>query len=362
MRTILFLCNRPFIKLEKHVLEPILTWANNLALLDLLGLVGNVGLIIAVGMYIGSEKQRRDTEVFTAWQTLTNAHGQPGNGGRIHALEFLNASPRNKAYDYPGANWRRRASCLWICTWRPESLAGINLSIESVDDTSPEPTSILPEDEQLNDLPSQVYLVGIQLPNARLPYSNLSGVDLRSSNLSGTVLLKANLADADLRSANLSNSLLFRVNLTDASLFGANLADADLRNANLVDADLGGANLVGADLGLAKLSGAYLFQTNFVDSNLQFADLSGSYMAWANLSGADLYGINLSGAYLVAANLESASGLTQEELTHAKLCFTKLPSGISLSANRDCEELGIDPALEELIFNDPFPIRPPGGW
>ncbi len=154
-RTALFYCNRPFITLEKRILEPILAWANDLALLDLLGLVGNVGLIIAVGMYIGSEKQRRDTEVLTAWQTLTNAYGQPGNGGRIHALEFLNASPRDAEYDYleflnaslrnekydkyPGANWRRRAICLWICTWPSESLAGIDLSADDIE--LPEPTA-----------------------------------------------------------------------------------------------------------------------------------------------------------------------------------------------------------------------------
>ena len=105
LRRALFTCNRPFIKLEKLIWEPILVWADNQALLSLLGLIGNVGLIIAVGMYIGSEKQRRDAEVLTAWQTITNAYSQPGDGGRIHALEFLNASPRNREDDYPGANW-----------------------------------------------------------------------------------------------------------------------------------------------------------------------------------------------------------------------------------------------------------------
>ncbi|MEM9808514.1 MAG: hypothetical protein AAF959_24910 [Cyanobacteria bacterium P01_D01_bin.56] len=130
---VLFTCHQPFIKLEKLIWEPILTWADNQALLSLLGVIGNVGLIIAVGMYIGSEKQRRDAEVLTAWQTLTNAYCQPGNGGRIKALEFLNASPRNREYDYHGANWRRRAICLWICTWPSESLAGIDLSADEVE-------------------------------------------------------------------------------------------------------------------------------------------------------------------------------------------------------------------------------------
>ncbi|WP_458789432.1 hypothetical protein [Adonisia turfae] len=133
LRTILYACNCPLVKLEKHIWQPVLMWANRQALLGLLGLIGNAGVIIAVLMYIGSEKQRRDAEVLNAWQTLTNSHGQPGNGGRISALEFLNASPRNKKYAYPGANWRRKASCLWICMWQPESLAAIDLSTEPID-------------------------------------------------------------------------------------------------------------------------------------------------------------------------------------------------------------------------------------
>ena len=58
--TTLFASHRPFIQLEKKVWEPLLAWANNQALLGSLGLAGNVGLIIAVITYVGSEKQRRN--------------------------------------------------------------------------------------------------------------------------------------------------------------------------------------------------------------------------------------------------------------------------------------------------------------
>ena len=78
---------RPFVWAERR-LEPVLKMLQQMALLEILSLIGNVGLIIAVATYVGSEKQRRDAEVLNAWQTLTSAHGQTGNGPRRRALEF----------------------------------------------------------------------------------------------------------------------------------------------------------------------------------------------------------------------------------------------------------------------------------
>ena len=81
VRSALLSFHTRFIQLEKRVWEPLLAWANRQALLGLLGLMGNVGIIVAVTTYIGSEKQRRDAEVLNAWQTITNASGQAGSGG-----------------------------------------------------------------------------------------------------------------------------------------------------------------------------------------------------------------------------------------------------------------------------------------
>ncbi|MBE9069371.1 pentapeptide repeat-containing protein [Leptolyngbya cf. ectocarpi LEGE 11479] len=288
LRITLFICHRSFIKLEQNIWEPILTWANNQAILSLLGLIGNAGVIMAVLMYVGSEKQRRDAEVLNAWQTLTNAQGQPGNGGRIHALEFLNASPRNGESDYSGANWRRRASCLWICTWESESLAGIDLSIEPEDENISNNESVFLNDILSHKISQKIYLREVQLPEADLSYSNLGG--------------------------------------------------ADLREANLEKANLLGANLEGADLGGANLKGAFLWRSNLKGANFWGADLEG--VAFLDT--------NLESTVLGDANLQNIKVVTQEQLTQAKLCLTKLPDGISLDPNRDCRELRVFSATEIL--------------
>ena len=129
IRKALYCCHRPFIRLEKNAWEPLLAWANNQALISLLGLVGNISLIIVAATYIASEKHRRNAEVLNAWQTITSAHEQAGNGGRIQSLEFLNASP--------GANWRRKfpwiCEPLRFCLWAAESLEGIDLAANGLD-------------------------------------------------------------------------------------------------------------------------------------------------------------------------------------------------------------------------------------
>jgi hypothetical protein len=216
----LFGLHKRLIGVEKRVWEPLLRWADNQALISLLGVVGNIGILIAVVSYVGGEKQRRDAEVLNAWQTLTSSYGQSGSGGRIQALEFLNASP--------GANWRRRfpwfCAPLSLCTWPQESLAGINLSTE---------------DEQ------GVYLEDINLERAVLEGANLKGADLKSANLKGAILWNANLEGTHFDGANLEGAHFGGANLKGAILWAANLEGAvlwaaDLEGAVLVDANLKG--------------------------------------------------------------------------------------------------------------------------
>lgn len=131
----------------ENKLEIFLSWLESLAFLEILDLLSKIGVLIVVFTYIGTEKQRRDTEIYNSWQTITSAYDQPGNGGRIRALEFLNASPE--------AHWRRKFPWFCtphpICTWPKESLEGINLSTSQTEDNA-----------------SGVYLVEIQLPDAKL--------------------------------------------------------------------------------------------------------------------------------------------------------------------------------------------------
>ena len=363
LKRALFACNRPLIKLEKFIWEPTLAWADNQALLSLLGIVGNVGLIIAVGMYIGSEKQRRDTEVLNAWQTLTNTHGQAGNGGRIHALEFLNASPRNKEYNYPGANWRRRASCLWICTWPSESLAGIDLSTATIEIPEPDTKKESFNEPQSDVDPRRVYLARVQLPWAALTMANLERANLWAANLKGATLTEANLEKATLTGANLERATLWKANLEradlrevklqeafllDTNLEGANLRAANLERANLREANLEGtnlreANLEGTNLREANLEETFLEKTFLEKANLREANLEEVFLTGANFFETDLERASLKEAFLLDASFEGAQNITQKQISKAKLCRTKLPLDISLDPNRDCKELGINP-------------------
>jgi uncharacterized protein YjbI with pentapeptide repeats len=330
----LFGLHQRLIGLEKHVWEPLLRWADNQALISLLGVAGNIGILIAVVSYVGSEKQRRDAEVLNAWQTLTSAYGQSGSGGRIQALEFLNASP--------GANWRRRfpwfCAPLPLCTWPGESLAGINLSME---------------DEQ------GVYLAGINLEGADLRGANLEGADLRGANLEGAYFGGANLEGAYFGGANLEGAFLRHANLEGAYFGGVspegasiyleraflrdiNLKRADLWGANLEEAYLIGANLEGAFLREANLEGAVLGGANLEGADLRHANLEGAVLRHANLEGAVLWYTNLEEVYLIGANLEGAV-LWYTNLEGALFCQTILPEGIEINPDRDCEALGVSP-------------------
>ncbi|HBM3560194.1 TPA: pentapeptide repeat-containing protein [Listeria innocua] len=73
--------------------------------------------------------------------------------------------------------------------------------------------------------------------------ADLTGADLRHTNLTNAVL-----SGADLRHANLTNAVLSGADLRHANLTNAVLSGADLRHANLTNADLSNANLTNAVL------------------------------------------------------------------------------------------------------------------
>ena len=303
VRKALYRCHRPLIRLEKNTWEPLLAWANNQALLSLLGLVGNIGLIIAVATYIGSEKQRRNAEVLNAWQTITSAHGQAGSGGRIQSLEFLNASP--------GANWRRKfpwfCAPVSICLWQAESLDGIDLSIGIEANSLPEKQSALFNNHHSSrTVVSAIYLRRIKLPRASLIGANLEGVDLWKANLKGAKLGGANLEGANLEFAKLQGAILVDANLKGANLESANLKGANLSLAVLERADLVQSNLERADLENSSLEGVDLLSANLDGANLESSNLKGASLEHANLEGANLRRSQLKGAFLFGTHLEAA--------------------------------------------------------
>ncbi|NER29032.1 MAG: pentapeptide repeat-containing protein [Symploca sp. SIO1C4] len=208
-----FKFHQPFISIEKKVLEPILDYLKRLALLEILGLMGNVSLIIGVIVFVSGEKQRRNAEIYQAWQVITAAYNQSGSGGRKEALEFLNSEPR-------------RIPWFWM-RWERQSLRGLEAP--------------------------KAYLKEIQLPEADL--------------------LQADLQQANLLQANLQEAFLWQVNLQQAVLIGANLQQADLSRANLQEAFLWQANLQQTNLSRTNLKQAKLWGTNLKQTDLSDTDL-----------------------------------------------------------------------------------------
>ncbi|MEP0924903.1 pentapeptide repeat-containing protein [Leptolyngbya sp. ST-U4] len=137
----------------------------------------------------------------------------------------------------------------------------------------------------------------------------------------------------DLQGIDFSNTDLVGVNFT-----GANLIDAKFCGADLNVAQFNRALLIKADFRAANVEIAF-----FKDADLTGADFRSAIMDGAQLQGADLEGAQLQGAQLQGADLENAKCLTKEQLSQSKLYKTKLPAGIDINPNHNCEDLGITP-------------------
>ena len=262
----LFKCHQPFIRIEKKFLEPVVDYLNRLALLEILGLVGNLSLLVGVIVFIAGEQDRRNAEVYQAWQVVTAAHDQAGSGGRKEALEFLNSRPR-------------RIPWFWL-TWRRQSLDSLQAR--------------------------KAYLKGVQLSGAKLVNANLQDANLSEANLQKASLSRANLQKASLSRANLQGAYLVTAKLQEASLSEAKLKKANLRNAQLQKANLRNAQLQQATLNIAQLQQAQLQQAHLENASLVGANLSGADLEEANLQNANLQNANLAGADLAGADLRDA--------------------------------------------------------
>jgi uncharacterized protein YjbI with pentapeptide repeats len=145
----------------------------------------------------------------------------------------------------------------------------------------------------------------VEFSNA-LNDANLSAVNFRKANLSGSFLYMANLNGADLIGANLSEANLGWVKFVEAKLDGASLNRARLDCANFSGARLVGAKLIGASLWeatldhasfmSAKLNGANLADTSLQQTDFTHADLSDTNLTTAHMFNTEFYGANLSNA------------------------------------------------------------------
>jgi hypothetical protein len=159
--------------------------------LEVLDYLGRFSILVAVVFYFSESGNRIKQKHYQAWQVINTAQGKGGSGGRIEALQELNADK--------------------------VPLVGVDVS--------------------------SAFLQGLKLERANLLRADFSAADLRGSDLQSADFTNANLHFANMRQSNLENASFQSVNMTDVDLWGS-----DLTGAKLDDADISGADLRFADL------------------------------------------------------------------------------------------------------------------
>lgn len=130
-----------------------------------------------------------------------------------------------------------------------------------------------------------------------LPIRDLSYVDLRGIDLSGSYLYRVKL-----EGANLSNAVIRKGQVFDSEWAGVDLNHADLRRTWFRDVDMANANiymarlnrtkfmscrLKGADLGRAKLRKAWLVGSDLSNAKLKRAHFDQTWLSGSNLLNVD---------------------------------------------------------------------------
>ena len=209
--------------------------------LDVLEYLEGFSVLIAVIFYFSESGDRLKQKHYQAWQVINTAQGKGGNGGRIEALQELNAD-----------------GC---------PLVGVDAS--------------------------GAFLQRIHLERAGLHRSDFSGADMRDSNFAFADFSDAGLRSTNLRQSNLRSTGLQLADLEGADLTGTDLSDADLSGATLDSADLSDADFSGTALDKADLSEATLSNFRWRKlKSLQSANIYGiknapdGFVAWAKQHGA----------------------------------------------------------------------------
>jgi hypothetical protein len=181
---------RFFLRID-HGMEWFAYLLSNWKFLEVLEYLGSMGVLVAVIFYFAESGDRLKQKHYQAWQVINTAQGKGGNGGRIEALQELNADR--------------------------VSLVGVDLA--------------------------SAFLQGLRLNDADLSRANLAEADAREAQLKRAKLEHAILRGANFRNADLSGASLTESVLDDADLNGAVLSEADLSGASMENADLRNAEL-----------------------------------------------------------------------------------------------------------------------
>jgi pentapeptide repeat protein len=177
-------------------------------LLEVLEYLGTFSILVAVIFYFAESGDRIKQKHYQAWQVINTAQGKGGSGGRLEALQELNADR--------------------------VALVGIDLS--------------------------DAFLQGVRLERADASRSNFGSADLRESSFRSANLTSADLSTANLRGSDLHGVKLSNAVLNDADLAGADLSNAELAGAQLDRADLQNVNCQGLQWrGIRSMRSANLF-------------------------------------------------------------------------------------------------------
>ena len=196
------------------------------AFLEVLEYIGTFSVLVAVIFYFAESGDRVKQRHYQAWQVINTAQGKGGSGGRIEALQELNADR--------------------------VPLVGVNAA--------------------------GAFLQGVHLHAANLLRCEMEAADLRNADLS-----QANLQNSGLKWANFRGASLRRADLTESDLENADLVGADLSGA-----ELSGVNLTNADLRRAELKNVRWSKlgsmqgTNIADVR----DAPDGFLSWARAHGA----------------------------------------------------------------------------
>lgn len=197
----------PFVALE-WMWEWIAYALSNWTFLEVLDYLETFSVLIAVIFYFSESGDRVKQRHYQAWQVVNTSQGKGGSGGRIEALQELNADG--------------------------VPLVGVDVS--------------------------GAFLQGVRLEKARLLRSNFSAADARDGKFPSADFSNSNLRSANLRRSNLEQVSFQGANLEDSDLTGADLAGADFTDVSLAEADLTNADLRGVRWEhIANIKNANLF-------------------------------------------------------------------------------------------------------
>jgi BTB/POZ domain-containing protein KCTD9 len=268
-----------------------------------------LAIIIGLISYLWNQENFRNSEVFSAWQTINAANGQTGSGGRIKALEYLNKE-------------QCRFPFFFFCS-HPEKLSYLEVPRAS--------------------------LSKIKLDNAKIDHSNLS-----FSTLDEASFIKANISESNLNNTQIHNAKMNTVNLTESTLYDSNLENTEINNSILKNSHFDRASLTNVFLDSSDLSQATFISSeirgsHFKKAVLEFANFEKSNLYNSDFSETKLYGVSFRDATLHTVNFKGAvtykvdkygNPLLNEDGTHiydsfpvkeievaAQLCNIILPNG-----------------------------------